>query len=131
MSEKSSSTAIKKQEKKIVENLIKRTHFSGQEIERLLKLYRSTVVCNILDKKNVILINCCFKVWPRMNVGFCYTLVRLYIFGSTFILLFRVPPLLKKENIKRHWIYLLGPPLPPLNMDIKNKDQIFFLNHNF
>ena len=53
MSEKSVNTVIKKQEKKIVENLIKRTHFSGQEIERLLTLYRATVarlnILNIFD----------------------------------------------------------------------------------
>ena len=38
------SAATKKLEKKIVESLIKKTHFSCQEIERLLNLYRSTVV---------------------------------------------------------------------------------------
>ena len=38
------SAAIKKQEKKIVENLTRKTHFSGSEIERLLNLYRTTVV---------------------------------------------------------------------------------------
>ena len=44
VSEISASSAIKKQEKKIVENLTKRTHFSSSEIERLLNLYRKTVV---------------------------------------------------------------------------------------
>ena len=38
------SASIKKQEKKIVESLTKKTHFSSQEIERLLNLYRTTVV---------------------------------------------------------------------------------------
>ena len=38
------SAAIKKQEKKIAESLIKKTHFSCQEIEKLLNLYRTTVV---------------------------------------------------------------------------------------
>ena len=44
VSEISASSTIKKQEKKIVENLTKRTHFSSSEIERLLNLYRKTVV---------------------------------------------------------------------------------------
>ena len=44
VSEISASSAVKKQEKKIVENLTKRTHFSSPEIERLLNLYRKTVV---------------------------------------------------------------------------------------
>ena len=44
VSEISASSAVKKQEKKIVENLTKRTHFSSAEIERLLNLYRKTMV---------------------------------------------------------------------------------------
>ena len=44
MSERSATSSVKKQEKKIVENLTKRTHFSCLEIERLLRLYRLTVV---------------------------------------------------------------------------------------
>ena len=44
MSERSATSSVKKQEKKIVENLTKRTHFSCHEIERLLRLYRLTVV---------------------------------------------------------------------------------------
>ena len=44
MSEKSATAKIIKQEKKLVENLIKRTHFSSQEIEKLLNLFRATVV---------------------------------------------------------------------------------------
>ena len=43
MSEKSGSSAVKKQEKKIVDNLLRRTHFSAQEIEKLLNLYRITM----------------------------------------------------------------------------------------
>ena len=46
------SAATKKQEKKIVENLTKKTHFSGQEIERLLNLYRTTVVSHVIDLPN-------------------------------------------------------------------------------
>ena len=45
MSERSVTSSVKKHEKKIVESLSKRTHFSGQEIEKLLRLYRLTVVC--------------------------------------------------------------------------------------
>ena len=47
VSEISASSAVKKQEKKIVENLTKRTHFSSSEIERLLTLYRKTVVSSL------------------------------------------------------------------------------------
>ena len=43
------SASIKKQEKKIVESLIKKTHFSSQEIEKLLNLYRNTVVFILLS----------------------------------------------------------------------------------
>ena len=44
MSERSTTSSVKKHEKKIVESLSRRTHFSSQEIERLLRLYRLTVV---------------------------------------------------------------------------------------
>ena len=47
VSEISASSAVKKQEKKIVENLTKRTHFSSSEIERLLALYRKTMVSSL------------------------------------------------------------------------------------
>ena len=38
------SASVKKKEKKIVDSLIKKTHFSSLEIERLLNLYRNILV---------------------------------------------------------------------------------------
>ena len=49
LAESVSSTG-KKTDKKIVENLSKRTHFSSAEIERLLNLYRRTVVSEPTQK---------------------------------------------------------------------------------
>ena len=76
MSERSATSTVKKQEKKIVENLSKRTHFSSQEIERLLRLYRLTVVRELLSSFLYFLISAKNVLTENLRNEFPRTLVK-------------------------------------------------------
>ena len=47
------SLLIRKQEKKMTEVLVKKTHFTHVEVERLFQIYRCFFISNLIFKKNI------------------------------------------------------------------------------